>query len=221
MRLLLVEDDPDLGPLLLARLQEEGHVADLVADGEEALWLAGEQDYDVVVLDVDLPGRDGVSVCRALRSRADHTPVLMLTGRGALEERVEGLDAGADDYLPKPFHLAELGARLRALGRRAERDVRLHYAVGDVVVDPAARTVSRQGVEVPLTGREYALVELLARHGGRVVSRDTIAATLWDFATDVTGNALDVLVSGVRAKLDRPFDAPALRTVRGVGYRLG
>ncbi|MFC5380523.1 response regulator transcription factor [Aquipuribacter nitratireducens] len=221
MRLLLVEDDPDLGPLLLARLQEEGHVADLVADGEEALWLAGEQDYDVVVLDVDLPGRDGIDVCRTLRAGGDHTPVLMLTGRGALAHRVEGLDAGADDYLPKPFHLAELEARLRALGRRADRAVQLRYEVADVVVDPTARTVTRQGGDVPLAGREYALVELLARHGGRVVSRDTIAATLWDFASDVTDNALDVLVSGVRGKLDRPFDTSVLRTVRGVGYRLG
>ncbi|WP_336923316.1 response regulator transcription factor [Aquipuribacter sp. SD81] len=221
MRLLLVEDDPDLGPLLLEQLQGEGHVVDLLQDGEDALWLATEQTYDAVVLDVDLPGVDGFTVCARLREAGDATPVVMLTGRSDVADRVRGLDSGADDYLAKPFHLAELGARLRAVARRGEREVLLRLEVGEVVVDPATRAVSRAGVPVPLVGREYALVELLARHGGRIVHRDTIAAHLWDFAADVTPNALDVLVSAVRAKLDRPFPEPVLRTVRGVGYRLG
>jgi two-component system OmpR family response regulator len=221
VRLLLVEDDPDVGPQLLERLQSEGHVVDLVQDGPDALWLAAEQSYDVVLLDLGLPGTDGVTVCRTLRERGDSTPVLMLTGRGSVEDRVAGLDSGADDYLAKPFHLPELAARLRALARRSERDVVVRLRVGDVSVDPAGRTVCRAGTRVPLVGREYALVELLARHGGRIVHRDTITANLWDFAADVTPNTLDVLVSAVRAKLDRPFGEPVLHTVRGVGYRLG
>jgi two-component system OmpR family response regulator len=221
VRLLLVEDDPDVGPMLQEALRADGHVTDLVRTGEDGLWLHGEQPYDVVVLDVGLPDTDGFAVCRRLREQGSSTPVLMLTGRAGVDDRVHGLDSGADDYLAKPFQLDELKARLRALGRRAERPVVLTHEVAGVEVDPSTRTVRREGREVPLVGREYAFVELLARNPGRVVPRSTVVSKLWDFDSDVSDNTVDVLVSAVRAKLDRPFGAPVLRTVRGVGYRLG
>ena len=221
MRLLLVEDDPDVGDMLLIALQDGGHVVDLVGTAEDALWRANEQQHDVVLLDVELPDGSGFDVVRSLRRSGSTTPVLMLTGRRSVGDRVTGLDAGADDYLGKPVDLSELEARLRALGRRAERDLVTTLVAGDVEVDPAGRTVRRRAVVVPLVGREYALVELLARSPGRVVSRETIVEQLWDFASDVSDNAVDLLASAVRQKLDRPFGTPALRTVLGAGYLLG
>jgi DNA-binding response OmpR family regulator len=221
MRLLLVEDDPDVGDMLLLALQEDAHVVDLVGTAEDALWRATEQAYDVVLLDVELPDGSGFDVVRQLRRTGSATPVLMLTGRGAVTDRVTGLDAGADDYLAKPVDLPELAARLRALGRRAERDLVTTLVAGDVEVDPASRTVRRQSTVVPLVGREYAMVELLARNAGRVVTRETLVEQLWDFSADVSDNAVDVLASSVRQKLDRPFATIALRTVRGSGYVLG
>ncbi len=221
MRLLLVEDDPELGAMLTSALQEGGHVVDLVPTGADALWRAAEQAYDGVILDVGLPDRSGFDVCRDLRGSGSTTPVLMLTGRHAVADRVTGLDAGADDYLAKPVDLTELEARLRALSRRSGRDIVVTFEAGDVEVQPATRTVRRQGRVVPLVGREYAMVELLARNAGRVVSREMLVEQLWDFAADVSSNALDVLASSVRQKLDRPFSTPALRTVRGSGYVLG
>ena len=220
MRILLVEDDPDVSAMLVSSLRLAGYVVDHVGNGADALWRNGEQPYDTVILDVGLPDRDGLEVCRALRDSGSSTPILMLTGRQAVSDRVAGLDAGADDYLAKPFSLDELEARLRALGRRSERELVVRHVVGDVEVDPGARAVRRQGQPVPLVGREYALVELLARSAGRVVSRETLVEQLWDFAADVSPNALDVLVSSVRQKLDRPFGAPVLKTVRGAGYVL-
>ena len=220
MKILLVEDDPDVSAMLVSSLRLAGHVVDHVGTGADALWRNAEQSYDTVILDVGLPDRDGFDVCRALRDSGTATPILMLTGRQAVSDRVAGLDAGADDYLAKPFSLDELEARLRALGRRSERELVVRHVVGDVEVDPAARTVHRQGQVVPLVGREYAMVELLARSPGRVVSRDTLVAQLWDFAADVSPNTFDVLVSSVRQKLDRPFGTSVLRTVRGAGYVL-
>jgi DNA-binding response OmpR family regulator len=221
VRLLLVEDDPDVGDMLLLALQDSGHVVDLVGTAEDALWRAGEQAHDVVLLDVELPDGSGFDVVRELRRSGSATPVLMLTGRGAVTDRVTGLDAGADDYLAKPVDLLELRARLRALGRRAERELVTTLVAGDVEVDPGSRTVRRQATVVPLVGREYAMVELLARNAGRVVTRETLVEQLWDFSADVTDNAVDVLASSVRHKLDKPFATAALRTVRGAGYVLG
>ncbi len=221
MRLLLVEDDPELGAMLTSALQALADVVDLVPTGADALWRAAEQAYDGVILDVGLPDRSGFDVCRDLRGSGSTTPVLMLTGRHAVSDRVTGLDAGADYYLAKPVDLTELEARLRALSRRSGRDIVVTFEAGDVEVEPATRTVRRQGRVVPLVGREYAMVELLARNAGRVVSREMLVEQLWDFAADVSSNALDVLTSSVRQKLDRPFSTPALRTVRGSGYVLG
>ena len=221
MRLLLVEDDPELGPMLTEALTHRGHVVDHVDTGEDALWRVGEQAYDVVILDVGLPDMTGTDVCGRLRQQHPALPVLMLTGRTNVQDRVKGLDAGADDYLAKPVSLAELEARLRALSRRAERPVVEKHDLGDVVVVPSRHEVARQGQLVPLAGREYALVELLASRAGQVVTREHLMTQLWEHDAEVTDNALDVLVASVRRKLDAPFGTPVLHTVRGRGYRLG
>lgn len=220
MRLLLVEDDPEVGAMLAEALTHRGHVVDHVTRGADAIWRCSEQSYDIVILDVGLPDMSGFEVCARLRREDVVLPILMLTGQGAVPHRVQGLDAGADDYLAKPVSLAELEARLRALARRRSHPVVPRLHVDDLVVDPASREVRREGRLVPLTGREYLLVELLVRRRGQVVSRDAIVNQLWDAATEVTDNALHVLVAAVRRKLDAPFDAPMLQTVRGVGYRL-
>ena len=220
MRLLLVEDDAEVGAMLTEALGHRGHVVDWVRTGTDALHTSGEQGYDVVLLDVGLPDVSGLDVCRRIRARDPDVGVIMLTGRGGIPARVEGLDAGADDYLPKPISLAELDARLRALARRGSRPVVEVLVTRTIVVDPAARTVQRQGRAVPVAGREYALVELLVRRAGQVVRRDELVAQLWDRAAEVTDNAVDVLVAAVRRKLDAPFESPVVETVRGVGYRL-
>ena len=221
MRLLLVEDDPDVGSMLTEALTHQGHVVDHVKSGADAIWRCGEQSYDIVILDVGLPDMSGIDVCARLRREDSVLPILMLTGQGTVPHRVQGLDAGADDYLPKPVSLAELEARLRALARRRSHPVLPQLEAGDVVVDPAAREVRREGRLVELKGREYLLVELLVRRRGQVVGRDAIVSQLWESSSDVTDNALDVLVAAVRRKLDAPFPSPVLHTVRGAGYRLG
>lgn len=221
MRLLLVEDDPELGTMLTEALTHRGHVVDLVRTGADALWRAGEQSYDVVILDVGLPDMTGTEVCARLRAQHPWLPLVMMTGRAAVRDRVRGLDAGADDYLAKPVSLAELDARLRALARRSVLPVVETHTVGPVDVRPATREVLVAGRPVRLVGREYALVELLARRAGHVVQRSELTAALWDADADVTANALDVLVAAVRRKLHLVSTEPVLHTVRGVGYRLG
>ena len=221
MKVLLVEDDAEVGGMLAEAMSHRGHVVDHAQNGQDALWLAGEQSYEAVLLDVGLPDISGTEVCATLRREHPALPVLMLTGRNEVRDRVRGLDAGADDYLAKPVSLAELDARLRALGRRAQRPVVEVYVAGDVVVSPSSREVRRQGRLVALVGREYSLVELLARRAGDVVSRQHLTAHLWTNDVDVTDNALDVLVAAVRRKLDGPFREAAVTTVRGQGYRLG
>jgi two-component system OmpR family response regulator len=221
MRLLLVEDDQEVGAMLSEALGYRRHVVDWVTAGADAVFRAREQRYDVVVLDVGLPDVSGLDVCRRIREQDREVGVIMLTGRGGVPQRVEGLDAGADDYLPKPVSLAELDARLRALARRGRRPVVDLLVARDLTVDPAARTVHRHGRPVLLVGREYSLVELLVRRTPDVVRRDELVAQLWDRAAEVSDNAVDVLVAGVRRKLDAPYeDAPLVETVRGVGYRL-
>jgi two-component system OmpR family response regulator len=220
MRLLLVEDEQEVGAMLTEALGHRKHVVDWVRTGTDAVFMSRQQPYDVVILDVGLPDLDGLEVCRQIRQQDPAIGVIMLTGRGGVPQRVQGLDAGADDYLPKPVSLAELEARLRALARRGSRPVVGTLTAGTVVVDPAARTVHRAGRPVPVTGREYALVELLVRRVGQVVRRDELVTQLWDRAADVSDNAVDVLVAAVRKKLDAPYDTAVLETVRGVGYRL-
>ena len=221
MRVLVVEDEPRLGQLLVRGLGEEGHPTDLAATGESALWMATAAPYDVIVLDVMLPGINGFATCRELRSRGVWTPVLMLTARDAIEDRIEGLDTGADDYLIKPFAFSELLARLRALARRApaERPAELH--VGDLRLDPALHRAWRGDAELELTAKEFVLLEAFMRRPGQALSRVQLLDAAWDIAFESQSNVIDVYVRYLRGKIDRPFGRHSLETVRGVGYRLG
>jgi two-component system, OmpR family, response regulator len=204
-------------------LERDGHAVDVAADGNEALFLATEHEYDAMILDVMLPGMDGVHVCHTLRARGRWVPILMLTARDGVADRVRGLDAGADDYLVKPFAFAELQARLRALLRRGSAERPALLRVDDVVLDPAARTVSRADVPVDLSTREFALLEVLMRRPGEVVSRHRSLEHVWDYdrAPDGLSNVVDVYVGYLRRKLERPFGRPLIRTIRGVGYGVG
>jgi two-component system, OmpR family, response regulator len=220
MRLLIVEDEPKLARLLARGLGEEGHAADVAATGEDALWMASAAPYDAIVLDVMLPGLDGFAVCRALRERQNWTPVLMLTARDAVEDRIEGLDTGADDYLLKPFAFSELVARLRALVRRGGNERPAQLEAGDLRLDPAARRVWRGETEIELSVKEFALLELLLRNAGVVLSRVQLLDGAWDMAFESRSNVIDVYIRYLREKIDRPFGRQAVETVRGVGYRL-
>ncbi len=220
MRILLVEDEVKMARALRRGLEQEGHTIDVSADGNDGLSKALEYDYDAVVLDVMLPGRDGFSICRELRASGRWSPVLMLTARDAVEDRIRGLDAGADDYLVKPFAFGELVARLRALVRRGPVERPPVISVGDVELDPAAHTVTRSGRAVDLSAREFALLEFLMRHPGEVLSRTRILEQVWDYSYTGFSNVVDVYVAYLRRKLERPFGRPLIRTVRGVGYAL-
>jgi two-component system OmpR family response regulator len=220
MRVLVVEDEVKMAALLQRGLREEGYAVDVASDGREALWLATENGYDAIVLDVMLPDVDGFEVCRKLREAGRWSPVLMLTARDGVPDRVAGLDAGADDYLTKPFSFAELLARLRALVRRASPERPAVLQVGDLVLDPATRRVSRDGTPVELTPREFALLEFFMRHPGEVLSRTRLIEHVWDFAFEGDSNVVDVYVRYVREKVDRPFGLDSIETVRGAGYRL-
>jgi two-component system OmpR family response regulator len=220
MRVLVVEDQPKLAALLARGLREEGHAADIAGRGEDALWMAGAAPYDAIVLDLMLPGIDGLETCRRLRLLDIWTPVLMLTARDAVDDRVTGLDAGGDDYLTKPFSFDELLARLRALTRRvpAERPVALE--VGDLRLDPATRRAWRADSELALSAKEFALLELLMRRSGSVLTRDQLLEGAWDMAYERRSNIVDVYIRQLREKIDRPFGSESIETVRGVGYRL-
>jgi two-component system, OmpR family, response regulator len=220
VRVLVVEDETKMASLLRRALEREGYAVDVAGTGEDALWLGTENDYDAVVLDVMLPPPDGFEVCRKLRARGRWAPVLLLTARDAVEDRVAGLDAGADDYLAKPFSFAELYARLRALTRRGARERPATLTVGDLVLDPAAHLVCRDGRPVDLSPKEFALLELFMRHPGEVLTRTQMLEHVWDFAYDGRSNVVDVYVRYLREKVDRPFGRESIETVRGVGYRL-
>ena len=218
--MLVVEDEARMAGLLKRALQEEGHAVDVAADGPEGLWLATENPYEAIVLDVMLPGLDGVQLCRRLRESGSWVPVLMLTARDGVGDRVQGLDAGADDYLVKPFSLLELAARLRALARRDGRSRPAVLAEGDLRLDPAAKRAWRGETEVQLTPKEFALLEFFLRHPGRVLTRSQIIEALWDFAYDGGSNVVDQYVNYLRRKIDTPFGRHDIETVRGMGYRL-
>jgi two-component system, OmpR family, response regulator len=220
MRILVVEDDPRMAALLRRGLDRRGHATDLAATGAEALWMAQSVGYEAIVLDVMLPDQDGFDVCAGLRAAEVWVPVLMLTARDAVEDRVAGLDAGADDYLLKPFSFAELEARLRALVRRGAPERPPVLAAGDLRLDPAARRVTRAGVEIELSPKEFDLLELLLRRAGQAVSRYELLEHGWDFAYDNRSNVIDVHVRRLRDKIDRPFKRRSVETIRGVGYRL-
>ena len=220
MRVLVVEDEPKLAELLARGLREEGHAADTAGRGEEALWMAQAVPYDVIVLDVMLPGQDGLATCRALRDAGVWAPVLMLTARDAVQSRIEGLDSGADDYLVKPFSFAELLARLRALVRRAPAERPAVLEVGDLRLDPAAHRAWRGEQELELSSKEFALLESFMRQPGHALSRLQLLEGAWDMAYENRSNLVDVYVRYLREKIDRPFGRSSIETVRRVGYRL-
>ncbi len=221
MRILLVEDEPDAARMVAKGLREEAYAVDVAGDGESACYQAAIADYDAIVLDVMLPVKDGVAVCRSLRAEGRSVPILMLTAKDAVESRIQGLDAGADDYLTKPFDFGELLARLRALVRRGAQPLQPErLLLGDLVLDTRARRALKHGREVPLTAREYALLEYLARRAGQVVGRAEIAEHVWDESYDAFSNVIEVYVRRLRRKLDEPGSDSLIRTRRGEGYEL-
>ncbi|MGH8868833.1 MAG: response regulator transcription factor [Actinomycetes bacterium] len=220
MRLLVVEDDPPMANMLERALTREGYAVDLAGTGEDALWHGIEHDYDAVVMDAMIPAPDGFAVISRLRQAGRWAPVLMLTARDRVDDRVRGLDVGADDYLTKPFALAELFARLRALTRRPAGQRPARLVVGDLTLDPSTRSVTRAGTPVELTAKEFALLHELMRHPGEVLSRTHLLEHVWDFAYDGTSNVVDVYVRYLREKVDRPFGRTSIETLRGTGYRV-
>jgi two-component system, OmpR family, response regulator len=220
VRVLVVEDEVKLAGLIRRGLREEGVLADVAIKGEDALWMAEATAYDVVVLDVMLPGIDGFETCRRLRGDGVRTPILMLTARDAVEDRIAGLDTGADDYLTKPFDFGELLARLRALARRGPAEHGTVLRVGELELDAAARRVSRGGKEIALSTKEFQLLEVFMRHPGEVLSRFQLLEGAWDTEYEHRSNVIDVYVRYLREKVDRPFGVRTLETVRGAGYRL-
>jgi two-component system OmpR family response regulator len=220
MRVLMVEDDVKMAGLVRRGLVEDGHAADVASTGEDAVWMAQAHPYDAIVLDVMLPGLSGFETCKQLRSAGVWAPVLMLTARDGVDDRVAGLDAGADDYLTKPFSFAELLARLRALARRGSFERPAELVVGDLRLDPATRRVWRGDTEVALSPKEFALLETFMRRPGQVLTRLQLLEHAWDFAYENRSNVVDVYLRYLREKLDRPFEKSSFETVRGVGYRL-
>jgi two-component system OmpR family response regulator len=220
VRVLIVEDELKMASLIRRGLLEEGHAADVARTGEDALWMAEAHPYDAIVLDLMLPRLGGFETCRRLRNAGVWAPVLMLTARDAVDDRVAGLDAGADDYLTKPFSFAELLARLRALARRGAVERPATLEVGNLRLDPATRRAWRGGTEVPLSPKEFALLETFMRRPGQVLTRLQLLEHAWDFAYENRSNVVDVYVRYLREKIDRPFGVSTLETVRGVGYRL-
>jgi two-component system, OmpR family, response regulator len=220
MKVLLVEDDPKMAALVRRGLTENGNATDVAPDGDDALWMARAHAYDAIVLDVMLPGRDGFATCAALRESGVWAPVLMLTARDAVGDRVAGLDAGADDYLTKPFSLAELRARLRALVRRGTAERPTVLEVGDLRLDPATQQVWRGETELQLSTKEHALLELFMRRPGEVLSRFELLEHGWDIGYENRSNVITVYIRYLREKIDRPFGRRSIETVHGAGYRL-
>jgi two-component system OmpR family response regulator len=221
MRVLVIEDDREVAHFLQRGLKESGHTVELAHDGEAGLDMARLGPFDVLIVDRMLPRRDGLSLIQALRAEGNHTPVLILSALGEVDDRVRGLKAGGDDYLTKPFALSELLARVEALARRsAPEELETRYAVGDLVLDRLSHKVTRAGEPVPLQPREFRLLEFLMKHAGQVVTRTMLLENVWDYHFDPQTNVIDVHVSRLRAKIDKGFDRPLLHTVRGAGYMI-
>jgi two-component system OmpR family response regulator len=220
VRILVVEDEVKMASLIRRGLQEEGMAVDVTGTGEDAVPRAGATEYDAIVLDVMLPGMDGFDTCRELREQSIWSPVLMLTARDSVEDRVAGLDGGADDYLTKPFSFAELLARLRALARRGPVERPVTIDLGDLRLDPATRQVWRGDDEISLSAKEFALLEVFMRRPGEVLSRFQLLEHAWDYEYENRSNVVDVYVRYLRQKIDRPFGRDSIETVRGAGYRM-
>lgn len=220
MAILIVEDEQQLAQNIKKGLELEKYAADVAYDGEEGLKKALENEYSVIILDILLPKRDGISVCRELRDAGVHTPVIMLSARAKLQDRIDGLDAGADDYITKPFGFAELLARIRSVLRRRKTATPTILTVGDVVLDPARHEVTRDGKRLELTPKEYSILEYLMQHPGEALSREQLLMHVWGADTKKTNNALNVHMRYLRRKLDDPFSKHYVRTVRGVGYKI-
>jgi len=221
MRILVAEDDAPLADFLRQRLVQEQFVVQLASDGIEAQRLAANQAFDLVILDLDLPGTAGLDVLRNIRSRKPDLPVMVVTGSSQVEERVRGLDAGADDYVGKPFVFAELAARIRAVLRRGNRPANAVLAVADLAVDRVNHTVQRAGHNIELSPKEFALLEYLMRHAGQPVTRTAIVEQVWKLSFDTVTNVVDVYINYLRRKVDTGYDHALIRTVRGVGYQIG
>ena len=220
MRILVVEDEAKMAAFIKRGLEEEGAAVDVAADGYEGLFRASSGNYDLIILDITLPLMDGLEICRRLRQNDISIPILLLTARDSVEMKVQGLDSGADDYLIKPFAFAELLARIRALRRRDRAQVNLQLRVGDLVLDPLTRRVTRNGRPIELTSKEFALLECLMRHPDQVMSRTLLAEKVWNEAFDSFTNVIDVYVNYLRNKIDRDFSPKLIHTVRGAGYVL-
>jgi two-component system OmpR family response regulator len=220
MRFLIVEDELKMAGLIRRGMRGEGLAADVTAKGEDALWMAEATDYDAIVLDIMLPGIDGLEVCRRLRGAGVWTPILLLTARDSVRDRVAGLDGGADDYLTKPFSFAELLARLRALVRRGAIERPVELRVGDLLLDPATKRVMRGEAEIFLSAKEFALLETFMRRPGEVLSRYSLLEQAWDYDYENRSNVVDSYVRFLRRKIDQPFGTDSIETVRGSGYRL-
>ncbi|NRG19372.1 response regulator transcription factor [Rhizobiales bacterium] len=221
MRILIIEDDREAAAYLVKALKEAGHVVDHAADGEEGYDLALDTGYDVLVVDRMLPKRDGLSIVSELRERDNHTPVLILSALSQVDDRVKGLRAGGDDYLPKPYAFSELLARVEALGRRPRQaGLETSYSVGGLTLDRLSHTVRREGQEIPLQPREFKLLEYLMQHAGQVVTRTMLLENVWEYHFDPQTNVIDVHISRLRSKIDKEFDKPLLHTIRGAGYSI-
>ena len=220
MRILVIEDESKVASLVRRALEEEGHSVQVALNGEEGLDLALTTQPDLIILDWLLPGQDGLTICQAIRASGSHTPILMLTARDAVEHRVAGLDSGADDYLTKPFALGELLARVRALFRRGVLPQAPVLTIGDLVLDPATRSVRRGELEIDLSAREFSLLDHLMRNAGRTLTRSMIAERVWGYEFDSGTNVVDVYINYLRNKIDRGHAQKLIHTTRGVGYRL-
>jgi DNA-binding response OmpR family regulator len=220
MRILVIEDNHRLSSSLQMNLTHEGYSVDAAYDGQEGQDLAELTPYDLIILDILLPKKDGLEVCRELRRRRIHTPILLLTARDSVDDRVQGLDSGADDYLVKPFAMRELLARLRALLRRNHPYTNGRLEMGDLIVDPTTHTVEREGHSIDLTPKEFALLEYFMYHPNQVVTRDMIEQHIWNYDFEGNSNVIDVYVRRLRRKIDHPFEVKLLTTIRGIGYQL-
>lgn len=223
MRILVVEDEHRIASAIKKGLEQENYAVDNAYDGTSGFDLASSEEFDVILLDLMLPGMDGLTLCRALRKKGIHVPILMLTARGQVEDRVTGLDAGADDYLAKPFSFEELLARIRALSRRPRQAIETVMSVKDLTLDPAQFEVKRQGKRISMSAKEFALLEYLIRNKGKIVTKDQIINHVWSYDSDILPNTVEVYIRNLRSKIDIPFKEhpPLLTTIRGFGYRLG